>query len=561
MSNNFKVLSVSQVCDVIDLFNSCMNDYLYVYDFINDYYYISSKALERFALPAAKFHDVVANHAKFVYPPDIEELKTDLELIKAGKKDSHDIIYRWLAKDTGEPIWINCRGHVIRHNNTPYYMFGCINEIGDKKQADNVSGLLGESSLKAFIEEHLCSSSCHSGYIMRLGLDDFKEINEKLGIEYGDWILRRTAECISSCIDSSNKLYRIVSDEFVILSPYKGTFEDADLLYQNIRQAIDDFVKDNHYESVFTISAGVLNFNCINNCNYSDIMKLSEFSLSEAKRRGKNRCYMFDSEDYEKFLRKKHLTKLLRQAITNNFDGFEVFLQPLFDTDTNKIYGAEALMRFRTAEYGFVSPVEFIPILEETGLIMPAGKWILNQSLSLAKDIQQNVPDFKISINISYIQVLKSNIINEIISSVSEHNVEPSTVIIELTESGLLVSDPRIVKLWSCLKERGIHLALDDFGTGYSNFHYLNELKPDIIKIDRSFTVKALENDYEYNLLSLISDMVHGLNLKMCVEGIENQSELDRMKKLSPDYCQGYYFGKPCPYDEFSTKFIEKVQE
>lgn len=559
MSSNFKDLSVSQVCDAIDLLYPCMNDYLYVYDFVNDYYYISPKAVERFALPSAEFHDVIANHAKFVYPPDIEELQADLELVKVGKKNSHDINYRWIAKETGEPIWINCRGYVIRKNNAPYYMFGCINEIGDRKQADNVSGLLGASSLKSFIEEHLRSSSCHTGYIMRLGLDDFKEINEKLGIEYGDWILRCTAECISSCIDSTKKLYRIVSDEFVILSPCHGSFEDANTLYKKIRQTIDDFVESNRYESVFTVSAGVLTCGCINNYNYSDIMKLSEFSLSEAKRRGKNRCYMFSSEDYNKFLRKKHLTQLLRQAITNNFDGFDVFLQPLFDADTNKIYGAEALMRFKTEEYGFVSPIEFIPILEETGLIMPAGKWILNQALTLAKNIQKNIPNFKISINISYIQVLKSNIINEIMSSVSEHKIDPSTVIIELTESGLLVSDTRIINLWSRLKEQGIHLALDDFGTGYSNFQYLNELKPDIIKIDRSFTVKALENDYEYNLLSLISDMVHGLNLKMCVEGIENQTELDRMKQLSPDYCQGYYFGKPCPYDEFSTKFV--VQE
>ena len=166
------------------------------------------------------------------------------------------------------------------------------------------------------------------------------------------------------------------------------------------------------------------------------------------------------------------------------------------------------------------------------------------------------MPDFHISINISYIQVMKSNIINEIISAVDMHGIDTSNVIIELTESGILESDSRVIKLVANLKNNGIRLALDDFGTGYSNFHYLNELKPDIIKIDRSFTLKALQNDYEYQLLSLMSNMVHSLNLKMCIEGIETNDELAKMSKLSPDYCQGYYWGKPCPYQEFQSLYI-----
>lgn len=213
-------------------------------------------------------------------------------------------------------------------------------------------------------------------------------------------------------------------------------------------------------------------------------------------------------------------------------------------------------MRFKTEEFGMVSPGEFIPVLEESGLIIPVGKWMLNESLELCNRIHQIDPYFRISINISYIQVLKSNIIAEILTAVTEHSIVPSTVIIELTESGLVAPDARITKLWSRMKDQGIKLALDDFGTGYSNFHYLNELKPDIIKIDRTFTVKAVQNEYEYNLLSLISNMVHSMNLKICVEGIETTDELGKMKELLPDYCQGYLFGKPCPYDEFVEKYL-----
>ena len=548
MEKDFNIASISQLYPFINLLNPCMDDYLYVYDFENDFYYISPQAIERFSLPDYQFHHFMENTSKFIYPDDILAFKHDMHELLHGEKEFHNLQYRWMSK-TGEPIWINCRGYLIKKEDTPTYLIGCINEIGMKQKADNVSGLLGITSLQSYLSDH--SYAINRGYLLRLGLDDFKEVNEKLGSDYGDMILRRTAECIRSCISSGQLLFRAVSDEFLLLDTEHEDIKTAIEQYKKIRQTVDDFVENNHYEAVFTISAGILPCKDMKGHNFSDIMKLSEFSLNEAKRDGKNQSYLFKQEDYDKFLRRKKVTQLLRQSVNHNFEGFEAFLQPLFDANTNTLYGAESLMRFRTEEYGMVSPVEFIPLLEETGLIMPAGKWMLHKSLEICHDIQSLRPGFRISINISYIQVMKSNIINEIISAVTKHNISPSNVIIELTESGQIESDSRVIKLMSNLKKNGIRLALDDFGTGYSNFSYLNELKPDIIKIDRSFTLKALENDYEYQLLSLMSDMVHSLNLKMCIEGIETTDDLNKMNQLGPDYCQGYYFGKPCSYEEF----------
>lgn len=555
MGGNYHNITVTQLCDVISMLHSCMDDYLYVYDLIHDFYYISPEAVQRFALPSAQFHDVIANHAKFVYPPDLEMIQNDLQKLVSGEKDFHNMRYRWISV-TGEPIWINCRGYVVRDSGKPLYMLGCINEIGAKQMADNVSGLLGISSLEVFLKQH-SELKYKMGYLMRLGLDDFKEINEKLGLDYGDMVLRKTAEIISECILPEQMLYRAVSDEYLVLDIGGHTVEDAIEQYKNIRQKIDIFVESHHYNAVFTISAGILIRNGCENDTFSDIMRFSEFSLNEAKRNGKNNSYVFAQEDYDKFLRKKKLTQILRKSVNSEFEGFEAYLQPLFHAKSNTLYGAEALMRFHTEEFGMVSPIEFIPLLEETGLIIPVGKWMLHRSLELCHEIQQRYPAFRISINISYIQVMKSNIISEIISAISEHHVPPSSVIIELTESGMLSTDTRVAKLWMKLKEKGIRLALDDFGTGYSNFHYLNDLQPEIIKIDRSFTIKAIQNDYEYKLLSLMSDMVHSLNVKVCVEGIETLDELHKMLNLAPDYCQGYYFGKPCSYSQFLNDFLQ----
>ena len=480
-------------------------------------------------------------------------MKLDLNETIEGKKPFHNLQYRWITKD-GKPVWINCRGFVIRDEDGTDYLIGCINEIGLSQKADNISGLLSVTNLQHWLDDF--NDTLPDGYFLRLGLDDFKEINEKIGVEYGDFVLKKTADIISSFLLPNQKLYKVVADEYLIVDFSGGNAVDAHAQYSKIRCALDDFVAENYYNAMFTISAGVLECKHIANCSYSNIMKITEFSLNEAKRQGKNRSYYFQSSDYDTYLRKKKLTQLLRQSVKDNCVGFEAYLQPLFHCVTNSIYGAEALLRFHTDEFGMVSPGEFIPILEETGLIIPVGRWMLHRSLAIAHDFQQVKPDFKISVNISYIQIMKSNIISEIIYAINTHHMDPSSVIIELTESGQLESDSRFSKLWSKLKDQGVQLALDDFGTGYSNFHYLNDLKPDIIKIDRSFTLKALQNDYEYNLLALMSGMVHKLNLKVCIEGIEYKEELQKMRQLFPDYCQGYYFGKPMEVEQFRTSFI-----
>lgn len=535
------------------MLHPCMDDYVYVYDLQNDYYYISPSAAQRFALPASEFNDVVKNHELFVHPDDIAELKKDLDMITQGKKEFHNLQYRWLSKDK-KPIWINCRGFVVSDNGKALYMIGCINEIGTRQMADNISGLLGLSSLKAYFEENFYMMN--SGYILRLGIDDFKPINERLGIEYGDMLLKKTADNIANCLYPDQRLYRAMADEFLVIDFANRNVEEALEQYVNIRYSIDKLVEKSRYEAVFTISGGILTSDAYRGCTFSDVMKFSEFALSEAKRGGKNRCWIFNYPAYEKFLKSRRMIQLLRKAVNNDFEGFEAYLQPLFSADTGELYGAESLMRFHTEEFGTVSPNVFIPLLEETCLIIPVGKWMLHKSLELCTEIHKVNPDFKISINISYIQVLKSNIISEILTAVSDYNIIPSTVIIELTESGVLTPDSRVAKLRSRMKEQHISLALDDFGTGYSNFHYFNDLKPDIIKIDRSFTIKAIENDYEFNLLQLMINMAHKMKLRVCVEGVETQQELERIKQLKPDYCQGYYFGRPCPFDEFMNLFV-----
>ena len=565
---------------IVELFNPCMDDYLYVFDLQKDCYKISKHATERFLLPGDNFDDAAKAHHTFVYSEDQSRLDDEFRRIMSGEIVFHNMHYRWLDR-AGKPVWINCRGRVLNDaDGKPHFLVGCINEIGQKQKADNVSGLLGESSLSAYVEQF--EDGLPDGFFLRIGIDDFRDINGDFGMEYGDYILKSTADCIAENIKPSQRLYRILADEFMVVDFSGGDMETATELYKNIRKSLDTFIEENGYKSVFTISAGAVD-TAKTSGTYENIMKLSEYALNTAKDQGKNRCYIYMQEDYDVFLRKKQITRQLHHAVNHGFEGFETYYQPIVDTKTRRLVGAEALMRFSMPErcedgetkkeavcvgedghdadekvhWERISPVEFIPLLEETGLIIPAGKWMLHQAISTCSRWQKYIPNFRININLSYVQVMKSRVLTEILTALRLYGLEPSAVGIELTESGYLDTNTHFQKLWDGLKKNGVLVILDDFGTGYSNLHCLGDLRPNYIKIDRSFTLKALNNQYEHDLMTQIITMTHKLDLTICVEGIETEDEFAKISELDPDYIQGFLFGKPQPAEEFYENLIK----
>ena len=540
------------ICNTIKKFEPCMNDYLYAYNITNDTYYISRKAVERFALSSNLFHRVAETHKKFVYPDDLAMLMEDLDKLVRGEKTSHNIKYRWLGKD-GEPIWINCRGQIYEENGEKF-LLGCINEIGEKQLADNVSNLLGEVALKEKVLEG--KKNNQKGYILRVGIDDFKDINERFGVEYGDYILMALADCMKKVAAPYQMIYRMVGDEFILMDSSNGTPQQAEEVYDKICWEIEKVIEEDNYKSVYTLSGGIITNDDVKGKTYNEMSKISQFALSQAKAKGKNQVYRFKEEDYQKFLRRRETLRLMRQAVARNFEGFELYFQPIVDSENGSLFAAETLLRFHISETEMLSPAEFIPILEDSGLIIPVGKWILKNALKMCLECQKSFPDFKISVNLSYIQISKSQILEEIIRDVDELNLEPGSVIVELTESGYLENTMIMQNLWEKLKSYGVCIALDDFGTGYSNLQNIGNLTPNIVKLDRSFTLKALKNEYENRLMTHVIQMVHSIGLKICVEGVETKDELSYIKEMEPDYIQGFYYGRPCPRNEFLDKFM-----
>lgn len=198
--------------------------------------------------------------------------------------------------------------------------------------------------------------------------------------------------------------------------------------------------------------------------------------------------------------------------------------------------------------------------MKKSGLIIPVGKWVLEKAIQACLSLKKYQSQLKVNVNISYVQVLKSAILNDILSIMKKYNVDRNRLVIELTESGFIESDRSFVNFCNQLKENSILLALDDFGTGYSNFHYLYNLKPDCIKVDRGLMKNALSNDYENLLLKHMIDMAHSVGVNMCIEGIETEEELHKVLEMGSDFIQGFYYSKPLPFNEI-TDYLKNFKK
>lgn len=556
--SNFKdgfLLNKNQLEFTMDILGKCTENYVFIFDLDKDVYWISENALKIFAMPSNEFGNATEIISRLVYPEDLSMLTDNIADLKSGKTDIHDLVYRWLDKE-GNFVWINCVGRVVRNiegREGACVMLGRIARIGNRNIADNVTGLFAENKLKAEFNNSKNITDIPSGMVLRVGIDNFKDVNSKYGHKAGDDILKDMAAGVRAlCMDA--RYYKIDGDEFVIL--FNGQdISVAKNYYNQLRNMIEADIARSGYKAFYTISAGVVSFE-YSDSTYETISAYSAFALKKAKELGKNRIYVFKKEDFDEHKEKIDLQERLRKSVNNSFEGFQLHYQPIIDVKEQRVMGAEALLRYYTPETGYISPAKTIPILEESGLIIPVGKWVFTTAMRQALKWQEVIPDFKISINLSYVQIRKSDVVTEIMNAVNEIGIRPETVQFEFTESGIINVDASMKRLMRVFSEAGISMALDDFGTGYSSLSYLQELKVNVIKLDRGFIEKAAKNDYNFKLIKHIRDMSNDIGMQVCFEGIETNEELEKLKELKPDCIQGYLYGKPIETVMFSTTYI-----
>lgn len=541
---------------LLEIIAECMDDYLYVLDLQNNKMEISQSALDRFMISETYMRNAKQEIMSAVYEEDRAMFEKHMQAVMDGKEKVHDIHYRWLDKN-GLPVWVNCRGVVIDdEDGKPGYLVGCLNETGNQRRADNVTGLLGGMEFCDYLRSQ--KKPVTTGFLMHIGIDDFAAVNGTHGSNYGDYVLKSVADCMKECLSGNQRLYHLIADQYVIVDLDSTSMDDAIQLKKKIGEKIDEFIISEQYEVVFSASAGVIDASTVAE-GYEECRKKFEFSLKKAKQMGKNNIYFYRQEDYEKFQRNGRIISALRSSIANGCEGFEVYYQPIVDCVSGRVIGAEALMRYTmVTEEGkeWLSPVEFIPLLEKTGLIIPAGRFVLNEAAKMCREIQQYIPEFRVNVNISCYQIEHGKIADKILTAVRDNGLTPDRICIEMTESGFMDMTPAFCKFRKVLEENGIQFVIDDFGTGYSNLHCISDMNPGYVKMDKDFTAKAMSCERDYELFKKIIEMVHSIGIRICVEGIEEEDWHLKMKELQADYLQGYFFGKPCEKKKFMEEFV-----
>ena len=310
----YKILDEREAGSMIDLIAPCMDDYLYIIDLKNDTLRISQSAVERFMLPDKFMNDATKHLRTLVYEKDRKLLENHKRKIYDGKEKRYNVLCR-LMNSKNLPVWINCRGEVINDEaGKPRYIIGCMNETGTRQRADNISGLLGEKEMASYLYSQ--PKEKLSGYFIQIGINDFGIINNVHGQIYGNYILKRVAECIAECLSSGQRIYHLVTDKYMLVDMLSKSQDDVVQLFKRIGEKIDEFIVDENYKSIFSVSAGVTDISTLAE-GAIECRKKSDFSLKCAKKRGGGSLYFFEEEDYKASLRKNTILSALRSATVN----------------------------------------------------------------------------------------------------------------------------------------------------------------------------------------------------------------------------------------------------
>ncbi|WP_137790876.1 bifunctional diguanylate cyclase/phosphodiesterase [Bacillus sp. E(2018)] len=390
--------------------------------------------------------------------------------------------------------------------------------------------------------------------IMFIDLDRFKYINDTLGHAVGDQLLIEIAKRIQACVGKNDTVCRQGGDEFIVLIP-NTTADEVSKIAQQIVDLFSSSVMVNEQELFVTPSIGIAMYPG-DGRDIETLIKNADTAMYRVKEQGKNNFQFYTPEMNEAVTKKMKLEIGLRKALER--DEFKIVYQPQINVETGGIIGVEALLRWHHPEWGTISPAEFIPIAEETGLILQIGEWVLNGACRQNKTWQNaGYAPLRMAVNISSRQFQQSDLVERVSRILNETELAPQYLELELTESIIQDSKYAVAKMQQ-LKEMGIHLSIDDFGTGYSSLSYLKTFPIHTLKIDQSFTRNIYADPKDASLVETIIAMAHNLDLKVIAEGVETEEQLQFLQQKQCNEAQGYYFSRPISAEELAVILQER---
>jgi diguanylate cyclase (GGDEF)-like protein/PAS domain S-box-containing protein len=547
------------------------NDGIWDWDLKSNRIYFSPRWVTMLQLPPENITNNLEDWFSRVHPEDLEQVKIDIQAHLEGLSMHFENEHRMLHQD-GTYRWMLCRGLAVRDQaSQAYRMAGSFSDITDRKRAEEqlqrdafYDGLTHLPNRAVFMDrlgravERAKRRQDNRFAILFLDLDRFKMVNDGMGHGVGDDLLVSLANRLDECVRSADTVARLSADEFAFLIEDLEVQNEAIKIANRIKADLSKPFLLSNREVVISASVGIT----VSDLGYEraeDALRDAKIAMNHAKADGGGDYVVFEVPMRSRAVNLLQLEAELRRAIEQ--EEFQLYYQPIISLTDGKISGAEALIRWIHPQHGVVSPGEFIPLAEDTGLIVPIGDWVLVQACRQFVDWQSKFshkPPLSISVNLSTKQFRQSDLVDKIVDVLNGSGIDPANLRLEITESVLMDTNDSALSMLTTLHESGVHVHIDDFGTGYSSLSYLHQLPIDALKIDRSFVARIDDDQNNTKIIQTIISLANDLDLIAIAEGVETKSQLVALRSLQCEYAQGYLFAKPVTSDDFELIFTGK---
>ncbi|MDO4274413.1 MAG: bifunctional diguanylate cyclase/phosphodiesterase [Eubacteriales bacterium] len=531
--------------------------YLYFGDLQTKLYYISDNMRDDFKFSSNVVYDLIEKWGELISDPQDKLLyHQDLEQIMEQKKGIHSLRYRVTDKN-GRSTWVHCRGIVkwSIDKNVPLFFSGCVSRLESNFSLDPVTGLLRVQA--ALNELASLSARNSSACIISFSLNHFTYINESRGRIEGDNLLQNIANALLEELDDKYIFYRLDGIRFMAISRH-STCMGSNNAVRRIRSIIEKCYTEENLAPKQSASFGVLHFP--ENARLpQEVLENATMLINIAKMNPELEFCEFSQDLISKQKDKSKMTLHLSDSVANNCEGFRIVVQPIVCKDTGRIIGGETLLRWKYQGQD-VSPIVFIPLLEQTHMILQVGKWVFEQVVHVCQRLMAFQQEFLLSFNVSYLQILDETFLPFMKNTLEASGVPGSRLMLELTETHFDDMPSSLHDFVIECQKMGIKFALDDFGNGFSSLQLLFKYPVNVIKLDRTLMSEITHSTENLDFIMSIVYACHRSGKQVCVEGVETNAELSIVRQTDCDMIQGFYFYRPLELDDLFSKFAPDEQ-
>jgi diguanylate cyclase (GGDEF)-like protein/PAS domain S-box-containing protein len=518
------------------------NDGVWDWDLRTDRMYFSPRWKAMLGYAEADVSDRAEEWLRLVHQEDRERLRGKLQMHRDGATPYFEHEHRMLHKDGGYR-WMLSRGFALRDAaGTAYRMAGAQTDVNDRRSYDALTGLPNKALFLERVERALARARHPGGElfaVLFLDLDRFKNINDSLGHLAGDRLLVGFGQRLETCVRPSDMIARFGGDEFALLVHGISDAGEAAHVAERIHKALRLPFEVAGHEIYASGSIGIA-LSATGYEHAEELLRDADTAMYRAKGAGRARFEVFDQAMREHVTAVMRTENDLRRALDR--DELRAHYQPIVDLQSGEIRAFEALVRWQHPERGLLAPAEFVPLAEETGLVVPMGEWMLRKACAQARAFCRRFPELSVHVNLSARQLGDSRLVERVRQALADSGLDPHKLVLEITETALMESADTAVLKVAALKELGIRLHLDDFGTGYSSLSYLHRFPIDALKVDRSFVSRMVENEDACTIVRSILGLAHSLRLTVIAEGVETEEQARLLRNLGCDQAQGHLF-------------------